>query len=227
MVASQVFSGEDRAAVSAAVAEAEKRTAGEIVPVVATASDRYERAEDTFGLWMAVVAVTAAWIFLQGLRPVAGEWASETRWEISLGLLPLLALFVGMWIAGVILASRVPLLKRFAVTRSAQRRAVEEAAERAFEGCHARRTKGATGIVLYISLFERMVTVQADRAVAEKVDPSEWKAVCDGLVRAMREGKRREGLVEAVRKCGDLLAKHLPVQPGDVNELPNELRLLD
>jgi len=225
MVASKLFTVEDRAAVSAAVAEAEKRTAGEIVPVVATVSGRYERAEDTFGIWIAVVAVTVAWLCFQGLKPAAGDW--ETGQEISLQLIPLLVIFVGAWIAGAALAARFPSLKRLTVNRGTRREAVEEAAERAFDGLHVRRTKAATGIVLYVSLFERMVTVQADRAIAGKVDPSEWKAVCDGLVRAMREGRRREGFVEAIRKCGDLLATHFPVQPGDVNELSNELRVID
>jgi len=37
----------------------------------------------------------------------------------------------------------------------------------------------------------------------------------------------RDGFVEAIRRTGDLLAKPFPVQPGDVNELSNELRILD
>jgi putative membrane protein len=225
MVASKLFTSEDLAAVSAAVAEAEKRTAGEIVPVVSTASDRYERAEDTFGIWLGVLAFSAAWLFIPGFRPASADW--ETSGEVLRGLILVVAVFVGAWIAGVFLASRIPFFKRLAATRSALRRAVEAAAEAAFVSCHVRRTKAATGIVLYVSLFERMVTVQADRAVAEKVDPSEWNAVCDGLLRAMRAGRRREGFVEAIRRCGDLLAKHFPIQPGDVNELSNELRILD
>ena len=36
--------------IEAAIGEAEQKTAGEIVPVVATASGRYDRGEDLFGL---------------------------------------------------------------------------------------------------------------------------------------------------------------------------------
>ena len=32
---------------------------------------------------------------------------------------------------------------------------------------------------------------------------------------------------DAIRRAGELLAKPFPVQPGDTNELPNELRILD
>ena len=45
------FSDEQRRAVAQAVAEAEGKTSAEIVPVVATASGRYDRAEDIVGLW--------------------------------------------------------------------------------------------------------------------------------------------------------------------------------
>jgi putative membrane protein len=104
---------------------------------------------------------------------------------------------------------------------------VDAAAAEAFERLHARRTKGATGIVIYVSLFERRVAIRADRAVSEKVPPDAWKEICSGMTRALGEGRPRDGFVEAIRKCGDLLARHFPVRPGDENELTNELRVLD
>jgi len=225
MVASQLFPEADRAAISAAVAEAEKRTSGEIVPVVASESDRYDRAEDLFGLLLAAVAVSAAWFGLQGVRPSGEDWTS--RWIPALGLLEVLLVFGGAWIVGVAVADRVPAIRRWMAGRWLMRPRVEAAAEEAFGRFHVRRTRASTGIVLYVSLFERMVVVKGDRAIAEKVAPEEWKNVCDGLVRAMREGRAREGFVEAIRKCGDLLAKHFPVQSADVDELTNELRVLD
>lgn len=225
MVASQFFTAQDREEISKAVAAAEKGTAGEIVPVVANASDRYERAEDTFGIWLAILAVTVAWVVDQGVRQVEEDWT--TRWELALKLAPILVLFVAGWIVGVRLAARFPLLKRLAASRRLMRIRVEERAEDSFRMFHVRRTKAATGIVIYVSLFERMVCVRADRAIAEKVDPSEWRAVCEGMMRAMREGRHREGFVEAIRKSGELLAKHFPIMPGDVNELPNQLRIID
>ena len=48
------FTGSDRQQVAAAVAAAESQTSAEIVPVIAAASGRYDRAEDLVGLWTAV-----------------------------------------------------------------------------------------------------------------------------------------------------------------------------
>lgn len=224
MVASKRFSDEDRAAIAAAVAEAERRTAAEIVPVIATASDDYEGAEGVIGMWLAILAVAAAWLGLQEVRPASGDWVSGH--EVALGLVPLLVILVGAWIVGAILAARIPFLKRLGAG-GAMRGRVEEAAERAFDRLHVRKTKAATGVVLYVSLLEHMVCVEADQAVAEKIQPAEWKSICNGMIASIRAAKHREAFVDAIRRCGDLLAQHFPVQPGDVNELTNELRIID
>jgi putative membrane protein len=225
MVASQLFGPAERAAIAAAVADAEKKTSGEIVPVVASTSDRYERAEDLCGLTFAVLALGIAWILGQDVRPVAGEWRSG--WEPSLGLFEILAIVVGAWVAGVLVARRAPAVKRLFAGRWFMNPRVEAAATDAFGRFHVRRTAGATGIVIYVSLFERRVCIKADRAISEKVAASEWTAICDGLVRAMGERRHREGFVESIGKCGALLARHFPIQPGDANELSNELRIVD
>ena len=225
MVASKLFSPEDREAISKAVSEAEKKTAGEIVPIVATTSDRYDRAEDLFGLVFAGLAVSAAWIFLQEVVPSSEEWRSG--YVIALGLIPILAIFFGGWTIGVIIADKVPFLRRFFAGRWMMMPRVEEAAAEAFSRMHVRHTKGGTGIVIYVSLFEHMVCVEADKGIAEKVEVSEWKAICEGMVKAMKAKKHREGFVEVIGKCGELLAKHFPIQPDDVDELSNELRIID
>ena len=225
MVASKLFTEADRAAIAAAVAEAERRTSGEIVPVLATRSDRYERAEDTIGFWLALLSVSAAWIGFQAVRPSREEWASGP--DLAVGLTTLLVILIAAWMAGILLARAVPFLTRLAAGGETLRRRVQEAAGDAFDRFHVRGTKSSTGIVLYISLFERLVCVEGDKAISEKVGPEEWKAICEPLVRAMRDGRPREGLIEAIGRCGELLARHFPASPSDVNELTNELRVLD
>jgi putative membrane protein len=224
MVASKLFSAEDRKAISAAVTDAEKKTSAEIVPVVATISDRYERAEDLVGLAAAVVAVAATWTQFQNLRP-SSDW--DDSLELTVHLPYVLAIMIGGWIVGVLLAKAIPWLKRLAVTRRAMTARVLIAAHHAFDSLHAHKTVGGTGVVLYVSLFERRVCVWADRKVSEKIPEAEWKGITEQLIRALRDGKPREGFVEAIRKTGELLEKPFPIQPNDTNELSNELRILD
>jgi putative membrane protein len=224
MVASKLLSEEDRKSVSAAVAAAEKKTAGEIVPVVATTSDRYERAEDLVGLVTALAAVAATWTQFQRLKP-SPEWNGDP--ELAIHLPYVLAIFVGGWALGLLLARLIPGLKRLTVSRKSMLARVLVAAHHAFDSLHVRGTKGATGVVIYVSLFERRVCVWADRSVSEKIPEAEWKEACEILTKSLAEGKAKEGFVEAIRRIGDVLAKHFPVHSNDTNELSNELRVLD
>jgi len=222
MVASKLFSPEDRKAVSAAVGEAEKKTSAEIVPVVATASDRYERAEDLVGHVAALVAVASTWILFQ---PSHADWESNP--ELTLRLPLVLVVIIFSWFAGILVAKVMPWIKRLAVSRGTMTARTLIAAHQAFDSLHAHKTAGGTGVVIYLSLFERRVCVWADRAISAKIPETEWKEITESLVKSLRDGKARDGLIDAIRRCGDLLGKHFPIQPSDVNELPNELRLLD
>lgn len=223
--ASEWFTDADRATVTGAVAEAEKKTSGEIVPVVATASENYERAEGLGGIAAALAAVAIAWRGFQDVTPVQGDWTSG--WDIRLGLAWILAIFAAGYVLGSLGVRAVPALKRMLVGRGRMQAEVTRSAAAAFERCHARGTKSATGVVIYVSLFEHMVAVLGDRAISEKVTDADWQQVCDTVVRGMRAGRPAEGLAEGIAQCGDLLARHFPVAKGDVNELTNELRLID
>ena len=43
----------------------------------------------------------------------------------------------------------------------------------------------------------------------------------------MKDGKPGVGYKQAILKGADVMEPHFPVQPGDVNELSNELRIID
>ena len=224
MVASKLFSADDRKAVSAAVAEAEKKTSAEIVPVVATTSDRYERAEDLVGLGTAMTAVAATWTQFQRFVP-SSDWDGDT--DLALHLPYVLAIFAAGWALGVLLAKMFPWMKRLAISRKTALARVLIAAHHSFESLHVGGTENSTGVVIYVSLFERRVCVWADRAISEKIPETEWKDACAILTNALKNGKPRDGFIEAIRKLGDVLANHFPIQPKDKNELSNELRVLD
>lgn len=222
--ASQLFSEDDRRVIEQAVAAAEASTTAEIIPVVATASGRYDRAEDLFGVVLALVALAAAWLGFQDLGAPVG-WAGAH--EAALGLVSiLLIVFVG-FVAGAVLATRVPILRSPFLTRREMQAEVERSATAAFQQFRVRATAGATGILIYISLYERMVRVLGDDVIAARLGQSEWEGLRDLVIQGIREGEPARGLVRAIEKCGDLCAVHFPSRPADVNELPNALRIID
>ena len=86
--ASALFTANDKQTIATSIAEAEKSTAAEIVPIVATVSGRYDRAEDIFGVLCAIAGLCLAWMTL----PLQSEssWSYFSLNELSLPLAPLL-----------------------------------------------------------------------------------------------------------------------------------------
>jgi len=223
--ASSFFSVEEKEQIAAAVAEAEKRTAGEIVPVLATASGRYDRAEDLFGVVFASLLLVAVWWSCQGLTPAAAGWGGAPG--VSLGLFPVLLVVIGGFLLGTLLATRVPALRLPFLSSDEMREEVEKGAAAAFQRLRVRRTEEGTGVLIYVSLYERMVRVLGDDAVEEKLSAADWQGVCDEVLAGLKEGRGADGLVRGIGRAGDLLATYFPPVAGDRNELNNRLRCLD
>ncbi len=223
--ASAYFSAEEKQRIEAAVGEAEAQTAGEIVPVVATASGRYDRGEDLFGLVCAVVAVAVVWWLSQGIEATQTEWAVKT--ELALGLPAIVITLVAAFLVGAVAATFFPLLRLPFISRSEMEEEVERGAAAAFHRFRVRRTAAGTGVLIYVSLYERMVRVLGDDAINEKVSAAEWSTICNRAVEGLRQERGADGLAAAIREAGELLRRHFPRQPGDRDELGNQLHLVD
>ena len=222
--ASELFTSEEREAIARAVAAAESATSAEIIPAVASASGRYDRAEDVFGLLLGVLAMVAVWLTFQDTH-VADGWAGEAAPRI--GLIAIIVTLLAGFAAGVVLASRFPVLRLPFIPANEMRQEVERAAGEAFYRLRLRGTAGGTGVLIYISLYERMVRVVGDDAIAQKLGQPDWDAVCDLARGGLRDGRACAGLVAAIEHCGSLCAPHFPRRTDDADELDNTLRVLD
>jgi putative membrane protein len=223
--ASRFFSDAERELVEEAVALAELRTSGEIVPVVATSSGRYDRAEDLFGVLVALVALAGSWLLFQEFSVAEGDWGQ--RLELTLGPLQLVPIVLVGFVVGAILATLVPELRLPFIGRGEMEAEVERAARAAFQELRVRGTAGGTGVLIYLSLFERMVHVLGDEAISAQVEQERWQEVCDTVVAGVKNRRPAQGLGEGILSCGELLAEHFPVEPGDRDELANALHILD
>ena len=222
--AEDLFSDADRATIAAAIAEAERETAGEIVPVVATASGRYDRAEDLFGLVVALAALAGVWLAFQGVEPATGAWA--VGHDVRIGLPLLLVTVVVAFALGTALAARFPVLALPFVRPREMVEEVERAAFAAFHHFRVRRTAAGTGILIYVSLYERRVFVLGDDVVSARLTFGDWDDVRDAVLRGLRAGRPTDGLCGGIRAAGRRLAEHFPPSQGDTNEIGNDLRLV-
>ena len=157
--------------------------------------------------------------------PVTG-WSSQTV-TVKLGLLPILAVIIVSWLAGTAITSRVWFIRRLFTSRIIMQECVEEGAKRVFHEHKLRGTQDATGLLIYISLFERTVYVLGDQGISKNLSAKDWEKVRDLIIDGLRSGRAAEGLCQGIGVCGDLLAQHFPIKEDDVNELPNELITID
>jgi putative membrane protein len=214
MQTDRLFSSADRAAIEAAVAAAEGKTSGEIVPYVVERSDDY---------------ATSPWKGA-ALGALLGPMAAFAvyRWGSIWGFSP------EVWIAlpapiggalGYLLALLPPLRRALAGEHLLDARARRRAAA-AFLDQEIFRTRQRTGILLFISLFERRVVLLADTGIHQAVQEGAWEEITGKLARGIREGRTGPALVEAIGACGELLKSHgVERQSDDQDELPNALRL--
>src|SRR5688500_5539506 len=164
--ASTLFSDEHRRRIEQAVADAESRTAAEIVPVVASASGRYDRAEDVVGLWLGLIAMSLTWLWLPRTPAESGSWGGRPPW---LDWLLLVAAMLVSFLAGAVLASNLWPLRRLFTPRRQMHDEVAAAARRAFFDARVHHTAGRTGLLIYVSLYEHVATVLADQILTEKL----------------------------------------------------------
>lgn len=198
--------------VEAAVKAAEKRTRGEIVPVLARRSAPHGHAP-----WM-LGGLVLLGLLLSPSRP----WDAWLPWGFRGALL--LDLLAAAALGA--LFGRMALAVRLLTPVRDQRAAVHLAAEAAFYRFGLRKTRGSTGILLYVSLAEHRAVVLADDGIAAKVPAETWDQVCGLLLKGAGARDLATGYEEAVARCAQILAKPFPPRKKEPDELANRLRVL-
>ena len=202
--ASTFFTPVEQQRIVAAVKAAEARTSGEIVPLIVDASYDYPRAEIIGGGSFAMgVALLLAWAFGD-----SSEWV-------------FLPLFLALYLPCKWLVRFTPPLKRLLISPAEMAAEVEERAMVAFVEHGLHHTRGETGILILVSLFEHRVHVLADRGINAKVPAGSWDQIVAGVTAGMREKRACDALCTAIARCGDLLAGPFPRRDDDRDELPN------
>lgn len=214
----------DHALVSAAVAEAEAHTSGEIVTIVARRSDSYHDVGLSWAAAAVFIALALMAAFPAQLRAFLSmlllDWEHELAdWKLLTGLLGLLILkFLIVRYLLAIMPLRMLVTPKATKARRVRRRAIL-----LFRTAAEARTRGRTGVLLYISLDEHRAELVADRAINEKVSPDAWGDAMATLIDTLRQDRAGEGLAAAVTQVGAVLALHFPRATDDINELPDRL----
>lgn len=201
------ISDADRLEIENTIAEAEQKTSGEIVAVIASASGDYYYVPY---LWSALIALLIPWPLIY--------WTWIPVQEIYLLQL---AVFAGLAFILHYGQLRFALVPRSVMRQRAHQRAVQQ-----FVAQDIYTTTGHTGVLLFVSVAERYAEIVVDSAVHAKVPDREWEGIMSKLTSEIGRGNAGKGLVDAIRSVGDHLAAHFPPSPDKANLLPNHLVIL-
>jgi len=209
------FSSEDMARIKAAVFEAESKISGEIVPVFVETSGRYTIANYR-GSLIAAISTFLTIIFLDRYVP---------QYAIYDPLIILIVFLLGGIIGGFASHYILP-LKRLLADQQQLDSSTRVRAERAFLEQEVFNTKDRTGILIFVSFFEKEVIVMADKGISKVVDQKEWDSLVRLIIEGIRKNKLVDGLEAAIKRSGEiLLEKGFLRAEDDINELGDDLRI--
>lgn len=197
---------EDYDAIARAIREAENRTCGQIVCVLAHASSAYAHIPI---LWSTLAALLTPWPLIY-----------FTPWSVERIFMAQLIVFLVAAVAFSWTPLRILLVPRAVQRARAHRAALEQFVLRGIS-----RTRNRCGLLIFVSLAEHYARIIADEGVAQKVHASEWQAAIDALTTCMHDGRIAAGFIVAIERCGAVLAQHAPPD-GSANELPDRLYVI-
>lgn len=217
MALRDLFTDADLAAVRTATEAAESRSGGELVCVVVERSDSYDEAR-----WRAATLGALG----GGLIAAYGFWALDAWSPLSFlwpALMPLLGIAIG-WL----IATTVSAIERELASASTLSHRVHQRAVAAFASEGVAKTRRRTGVLIFLSLFERRVELLCDEGIRNVVPADRWQQLTRRLASGIADGEAGLALVAAVEAVGELLVEAgIERDDDDVNELADEPRLLD
>ena len=193
-----------------AVTEIEKSTSAEIVIAISRLSESYRDISLIFGSVLAIIPL----VFI-----LVAPW--EFHYML---ILPLMVIF---FFAGYFISKNNFSLMNILAGASRKNIHVKKAARLAFHEEHVSATKDRTGILFYISLFEKQVEIIPDLGIDGKISRAEWNKLSRELTEAMNEDNPVEKFSEKILKAIPLLNETFPPGEDNPDEIPNRPRVRD
>ena len=191
--------------VAAAVTAIETKTSAEIVVMMRPDSGSYRQADLVAG---AIVAFAYLCVFLYAPEPF-----DFTYFPLEQAACFGIAAFA---------CSRLPALRRLLAGKKVLARNALVAAKATFVDRGISKTRSRSGVLVYLSRFERETVVVLDVGL----DPARLGEPLLHARGALQEAGRRgdlDALAKALEAMGARLAEVYPIEDDDIDELPNEV----
>src|SRR6476646_3793012 len=201
----------ESAALEQAIAGLEAQTGVQLVTAVIGKADSYvELPWKAFALGTAFAALVL--VVVDALAP---------RWIGVDNALIFAVAILGAGAASALLAIAAPRYARLFLRASRRDLEVRHYAQAFFLRRELFATRGRTGILLLVSLFERKVEILADVGLHARFDAADWRTAIDAMTPLLRERRCFGALQQGVARIEALLLAKGMTATRDGNELPD------
>lgn len=218
------LSKDDMKKIGSAVKKAESKTSGEIATAMIKESYDYAIYELMFAMIIGLLYFVIMMFFAGSIE----QWLQGKFWDYSVNYL---VMFYGfstfIMITIFYFIGNISSIDRLIVPKKIRNQKVQERATSYFMESGIYNTKDRTGILIFISIMERRVELLADSGINEKISPEKWQNIVDNIIEGIKQKDITARLTESINECGDLLAKHFPIQADDKNELTDDIDILE
>ncbi len=205
-----ILTDQERIQLDQRVADAEKRTGAQIVLAVVKRSDTYaELPWKAFALGVAVAG--SGTVLFDLLRP---------EWHTSIAVLLAVVATLATGAACALLCVAVPGFARFFLETHRAEVEARQYAQSLFLKREVFATRGRTGLLLLVSMFERQVVLLPDTGLDKRLGGKAMHDIVARMTAALAEGQ----FVLALEKGLQGLEEHLAATAAGTarkNELPN------
>lgn len=192
--------------IEAKIVELEKLTSVEFVPAYKERSSDYRSWKLLSGLFVFSLVLSIS---------VYRDWPASGELKIFMSFL-----------AGVLVAALLcwDLALRILLPRAVKLREVEDAAQRIFLTEEIFETKDRTGVLIFISEFEKAVYILADKGLLKKVPAQEWQALGVTLANDFSKQSAGDTFFQSLDVLSKRLSPEFPPSLENLNELKNQIR---
>ncbi len=218
------FSEEDFAEIKNAVSDAEKSTDGEIALAITAESSNY-------AFWELLTSLGASLLLACCIFPFAPQiysWLGNFIWNVQpWHLLSAYFVIAAFFVLVLYFLFQIPAVDSAIIPEDAKNKSVTNRSLRCFSESNVYSTKNHSGILIFVSYFEKQVRIVADKGISEKISQDLWNLIADEMTENFAKGQVKAAFLGAIKKCGDLLKENFPVQNENPNELNDGLVVLE
>jgi uncharacterized membrane protein len=100
---------------------------------------------------------------------------------------------------------------------------VMDRAVEVFTTLHMHQTRYRNGVLLYIAYEDHKFAIIGDAGINARVGPDFWRHEKQLLGDHFQKAEYTQGICQCIGHIGDELIRFFPYEPGDTNELPDDI----